>query len=114
VRGESFVSKLPVVPLGETQIGDYGRICPGSDLSETSLETTLTGTFGKELLKRIRGALSGSCSGPLAQVSVLLTLPRWEGKKAYPAKWHEKWAQCSGRRLEAVGKIGARTSKPAD
>ncbi len=89
---------------------------PKADLSGLSLETTLTGQIGKELLNEFAGlypevAVAHWREFP-GRSGKLLTLLRWEGKKAYPAKWHEIWCECQGRLLEAVGKIGAEQSRP--
>jgi hypothetical protein len=86
---------------------------PDADLSELSLETTLTGQFGKELLNEFAAQYPEVAVAHWREFrsEERLTLLRWEGKKAYPAKWHEIWCDCRGRRLQTVGKIGAKKSQ---
>jgi hypothetical protein len=83
---------------------------PDADLCGLSLAQTLTGTFGKELLDEFAGqypevAVAHWRRFP-GKSQELLTLLRWEGKKPYPAKWHDIWCDCRGRRLDAVWKMG--------
>jgi hypothetical protein len=91
---------------------------PEADLSGLTIDKTLTGTYGKKLLDEFAGqypevAVAHWRKFP-GKSEEMLTLLRWEGKKPYPAKWHDIWCECRGRRLEAVGKIGAQISKPVN
>lgn len=89
---------------------------PNADLSGLTLAQTLTGNFGKELLDAFAGQFSEVAVAYWQKFprtsQETLTLIRWEGKKPYPAKWHDIWCECRGKRLDAIGKIGGEIPKP--